>query len=243
VSLITRGLRCTGGFAIAAAVLASRFACRIQWHNDPRPTLRRQGHSYLYSVLHAHQFCAIMYSEWRTGAMLSASADGEILLPALRTRGVVAYRGSTRKRGQDKGGREALAGLARHVQGGAPAYLAVDGPRGPRGHVHRGIANLARETGAPVLPLCLVPSRRWILRRAWDRFQIPAPFASVDGYFGEPLWFGAGDDVEAFRQRIERELAALEQRHDALEAEAGGLAAVGQRARLARLASEARGVG
>lgn len=201
--------------ALAIAIL--RLTCRVRLHDDPRPELRRAGRSYIYAVLHAHQVAAIVDCEKGTGAMVSRSDDGQLIVPALRLRGVVPVRGSGRRLGQEKGGRAALGALIAHVDGGAPAYLAVDGPRGPRGEVHKGIAVLARETGAVVITLAVVPSRRWTLR-SWDRLQIPRPFAQIDGYFGPPLEFHADENAEAFCTRIAEALYALESRHDPAEA-------------------------
>ena len=150
--------------------------------------------------------------------MVSRSLDGQIIVPALRVRGVVPVRGSGGKgRGTGRGGREALDALIEHVQGGRPAYLAVDGPRGPRGHVHKGVAVMARQCDAAVLPMVAVPARRWILR-SWDRLQIPKPFSAIDGYFAAPIFPAAGETAEQLRQRIEAALLELERKHDPREA-------------------------
>jgi hypothetical protein len=108
--------------------------------------------------------------------------------------------------------------LVEHIRGGAPAYLAVDGPRGPRNRVHNGIALLSQLTGAAVLNIVPVPSRRWILTGTWDRLQIPKPFATINVYFGEPVFPRDLENVEDYRQRIEQSLNALELEHDLVEA-------------------------
>lgn len=187
-------------------------------HNDPREALRKAGQPYIYAVLHAHQVSAIMDAEPGTGAMVSRSADGQIIVPILRIRRCIPVRGSSRKRGQDKGGRAALEALVEHVSSGRPGYLAVDGPRRPRGRVHKGVSLLARRTGAVVVTIVPIASRRWTLSRAWDRLQIPKPFCTINGYFGEPLSIREGESLEAFARRIEHTLADLEQQHDPDEA-------------------------
>ena len=166
--------------------------------------------------------------------MVSRSADGDLLVPSLRVSGVKAVRGSSRLAGRDKGGSQALAQLIDHVRGGAPAYFAVDGPRGPRGQVGSGIAKLARATGAAVILAIPVPRRRWIITRAWDRFQIPKPFTRIDVYFTAPMLCGPNEDAEAFRARVQESLRALERQHDTREADLGVEAAARQRAKLSR---------
>lgn len=199
----------------ALMVLSLRLTCRVRVHDDPRPKLRAAGRRYIYAVLHAHQVSAVIDGERGTGAMVSRSRDGQLIVPALRISGIVPVRGSGgRGDGGGRGGREALDALVDHVKGGRPAYLAVDGPRGPRGHVHKGIAVLARQAEAAVVVMIPVPTRRWVLSKAWDRLQIPKPFCRIDGYFGEPVEPVAGETAEALRQRIESALMRLEELHD-----------------------------
>jgi lysophospholipid acyltransferase (LPLAT)-like uncharacterized protein len=189
-------------------------------HNDPRPELRRAGRRYVYAILHAHQLMAVFCRDPGTGVMVSRSSDGEAIVPTLKLNRLVPVRGSVRQAGRDKGGRKALDALIAHVQSGRPACLTVDGPRGPRNRVHKGIGKLSQEGDAVVLNLILVPSRRWIFPRAWDRLQVPQPFARIDGYFCEPLEPRAGEPLEAYRQRIEASLNAAERLRDPAEAAA-----------------------
>jgi lysophospholipid acyltransferase (LPLAT)-like uncharacterized protein len=220
------------GWLSALVVIMLKLSCRIRFHDDPRPGLRKTKTAYAYAILHGHQLGAILAAEAGTVAMVSRSADGDMLVPSLRVRGVKAVRGSTRLLGRDKGGSQALALLIDHVRDGAPGYFAVDGPRGPRGEVGLGIAKLAQATGAAVIPAIPVPRRRWILTRAWDRFQVPKPFTRIDAYFTPPLFCGPNEDIEVFCARVQETLTALERQHDAHEADRGVEAAARQRMKL-----------
>jgi lysophospholipid acyltransferase (LPLAT)-like uncharacterized protein len=202
-------------------MLILRATCRVTTHNDPRPALRASGEPYIYSVLHAHQVAAAIKRERGTVAMVSQSADGELLLPGLWVLGIQVVRGSNRSQHQDKGGQSALRQMVVHVTKGSPAYLAVDGPRGPRGRVRKGIALLSREAEAAVLNVVAVPSRRWIIRGTWDRLQIPQPFSRIDAYFAEPLRPREAESIEQYRRRIEHSLIQLEQDCDPAQAVAG----------------------
>ena len=213
-------LRFIAALLAAILLLLLRWSCRIRWHDDPRLHLRQKGCLYAYAILHCHQVAAIMGAEPGTSAMVSRSTDGDLLLPSLRFNGIVPIRGSTRTKEQDKGGAAALDLLIEHVRAGAPAYLAVDGPRGPRNYVNRGIAKLSLATAAVVLIAVPIPRRRWVLTRAWDRFQIPKPFTRIDIYFGPPLRLHQGENLGAFCQRIEEAIATLEWQHDPGEAAA-----------------------
>lgn len=195
-----------------------RWTCRVKFHNDPRSELKAQGHTYLFAFLHAHQLGMIIGREAGTGAMVSRSKDGELIVPLLKWSGCVPVRGSNRVNRKDRGGMTALHTLVDHVQSGRPAALAVDGPRGPRGRVHKGIALLSQQTGAPVLAIVAIARRKWVATKAWDRMQVPYPFSRIDGYFSEPIFPRAGEKLEAYRQRIEAVLLELEAVHESTEA-------------------------
>jgi lysophospholipid acyltransferase (LPLAT)-like uncharacterized protein len=213
-------LRLTLGTLAALLVLLWRRTCSYEVINDPRPALRQAKRPYLYALLHAHQIAALFVNdEARLAAMVSRSADGDFLVPTLHLRGVMSVRGSTRKGDRDKGGRQALADLGELLQSGVPGLLAVDGPRGPRGHIHQGVADLAIERSAVILPTVVVCSRRWVLKKSWDRFQIPKPFARIRLCFSgtlAPRDYAGADEIRA---AIARAIGSLERQYDPLEAQ------------------------
>jgi lysophospholipid acyltransferase (LPLAT)-like uncharacterized protein len=77
---------------------------------------------------------------------------------------------------------------------------------------------LSRQANAAVLNVVVVPNRRWIIKRSWDRLQIPVPFCRIDTYFDDPIRPQAGESAEEYRRRIEAALNALEVLHDPTEA-------------------------
>jgi len=195
---------------VAGLVAFLRATCRVHFHNDPRSRLRAEGQGYVYGFLHAHQMSIIIGSEPGTAAMVSRSRDGQLVVPALNLAGCVVYRGSKKSDNRSRGGQQAIDSLIAHVQKGRPAAIAVDGPRGPRGRVHKGVAMVSQQSGAAILVICARPKFRWIARLAWDRMQLPLPFVRIDGYFAEPIYPQAGEKLEAYRQRIELTLRELE---------------------------------
>ena len=218
-SLLDISLLSLGPWFIALAIQNLRATCRVRIHDDPRPKLRADGGNYVFSVLHAHQIAAAICRERGTAAMVSQSADGDFVALGLRLIGIKTVRGSSRRTGEDKGGLSALSDLVEHVRIGYPAYLAVDGPRGPRNRVHKGIALLSQRTGASVLNVVAVPSRRWIFKRSWDRFQIPKPFTTIDIFVADPIWPEQNERIEEYSRRIEQSLCQLEKLRDPVEAD------------------------
>jgi len=71
------------GLIIGAFVILLRMTCRIRMHNDLRGQLTAQGHRYVYGTFHAHQIGGLMAAEPGTGAMVSRSGDGEMVVPVL----------------------------------------------------------------------------------------------------------------------------------------------------------------
>ena len=55
---------------------------------------------------------------------------------------------------------------------------AVDGPRGPFGHVHDGALQLARRSGAAIIPLTVTGSG-CVQLKTWDRTLVPLPWARL----------------------------------------------------------------
>lgn len=202
---------------VGLAIYGLRITTRLKIHNDRRSEIRDStGRSYVFAQLHAHQVAAAMYGEAGTGAMVSRSADGQMIVPTLRLCGKTAVRGSSGK--ARKGGATALHALVQHVTAGWPAVIAVDGPRGPRGVAQKGAAFLAQKTQTPVLPVLVLPRRRWLFPKTWDRMQIPKPFTTVDVFFGDPIAVGPEDDIDAVAWRVSVALAELERRYDPIEA-------------------------
>ncbi|QDV84531.1 lysophospholipid acyltransferase family protein [Planctomycetes bacterium TBK1r] len=203
-------------FLVTGFIWLIRTTCRVRAVNDSRDRLRAAGQPYLYAGLHGQQIAMVVHAEKGAGALVSRSKDGDLIARTLEKTGVIPIRGSSGA--SRKGGVTALRALVAHVSSGRPACVAVDGPKGPRGIASPGIAMLSQKTGAPVLPMSLIPTKRIVLSRTWDRTQIPLPFCRIDGIFGDPMYPRDGESVAEFTQRIQDELLRLEAAYDPSEA-------------------------
>lgn len=114
--------------------------------------------------------------------LVSRSGDGDMANVLLSRLGYETLRGST-----GKVGAAVLQELRGTLAAGRAIAITPDGPRGPRHHVNRGAAFLARATGRPILPIGFAASRGTRLN-SWDRFLIPSPFARVHVHFGAPVF-------------------------------------------------------
>lgn len=142
----------------------------------------------------------------RIQVLASEHYDGDLMGRTIVWLGFGHLRGST-----SRGGAKALRDLTAVLRDGYDVGLTVDGPRGPRGTVRQGAVELARMTGAAVVPVSNSARPRRIFG-SWDRFQLPSPFARITVSYGEPFLVpgDAGkDERESLRRRLEESLGAL----------------------------------
>ncbi len=119
----------------------------------------------------------------RWGMLISQHRDGEFIARTVRLFGIDSVRGST-----TRGSLAALRGMVRFYRAGGSLAITPDGPQGPKYVVQMGAIELARQTGAPLLPVTYGASRKKVFQKSWDNFILPFPFSKVVYLWGEPLW-------------------------------------------------------
>ena len=73
--------------------------------------------------------------------------------------------------------------LSRTKAGG----IAVDGPLGPLHLVKKGVIQIASDIRFDLLPVSIYSRRKIVLKKRWDRMEIPLPFTIISLVFGEPI--------------------------------------------------------
>lgn len=163
-----------------------------------------------------HGRFSLIHKNWAFGPgipkakmLISQSREGGIVAHTSRTVGAEVIRGSAAKRGQQKGGVEAMRAMARHIEGGGIIAMTPDGPRGPRMRVSRGPIQLAKLAGAQLMGLAWSTSNR-IVFNSWDRFILPLPFGRGALIWTDPIdppSMDASDaEFEDVRLKLENEL-------------------------------------
>lgn len=143
----------------------------------------RQGRPVIYAFYHGEQFVLIpVHNGENVGIMVSLSRDGERQAALLRSFGFTPLRGSS-----TRGAVGGLVGLINHVRNGGDAAVAVDGPKGPLHAPKPGVITLASKSGGTIIPLRVLPTRCWRLRRTWDGYFIPKPLSHVTLEYRPPL--------------------------------------------------------
>jgi lysophospholipid acyltransferase (LPLAT)-like uncharacterized protein len=165
---------------------------------------------WVLALWHGQQMPLLRWIRRRsTVVLVSLSDDGELLAGALGVLGYDVARGSS-----SRGGASGLLGVVRRLRAGSDAALAVDGPKGPRCVVHAhgssvGASIAAQMAHGFVVPMAAACSAAWVLRRTWDRFEIPRPVSRVAIVLGAPLAPEEADPT-SIGAAIERARAASE---------------------------------
>jgi lysophospholipid acyltransferase (LPLAT)-like uncharacterized protein len=145
--------------------------------------------------------------------MVSKSNIGEVMAKVVRRIGFIPVRG-----GSSMAGSEALADVIDYVRTHDKIFfgITVDGSRGPRYKVKRGIIVVAKESGVPIYPIRTAAKRKAALK-TWDRTLFPLPFNEFAFFCGEPIVVPPDanmETVETKRQEVEDALMRLVERSD-----------------------------
>lgn len=145
----------------------------------------------------------------RMVTIVSASGDGALLAGVLTRLGFWCARGSSSRLGV-----RALVQAVKVMRDQQrDGVVTVDGPRGPRHQVKDGVVYLAHRLGAYLVPTRGFSSRKFIFSKAWDRFELPLPFARCQVVYGEPYKV----EAETLDQpAVDRETARLAEKLHAL---------------------------
>src|SRR5713101_5014300 len=134
---------------LGAFIVLHRATLKVQRQRfDHYIGLKARAVPILFALWHGRMFLSIQaHRQEGIVTMASRSKDGEIIAGWLESNGYSVVRGSS-----TRGGSQALREMVRRVRSGRAGALTVDGPTGPPRIVQPGIVQLARLTGAWILP-------------------------------------------------------------------------------------------
>jgi len=129
--------------------------------------------------------------------LISSSRDGELIARTVAYFGIGSIRGSS-----SRGGRAAGKEMIDLTREPLDLGFTPDGPRGPRHIAKPGVAQLAKVSGRPVIPMAFACSHGHRCQ-SWDRFLLPYPWGRAVYSFGEPLFYQKNESVESFLSRLQ----------------------------------------
>lgn len=200
-----RALLSNAGLRSAAALLLYGYyrlvlaTSRLRIHADPAAEqLLRQGQPLIYVLWHQHVFFIPRlrrYGRRPLAVLVSGHRDGRIIATTLKLCRLAVVEGSS-----TRGGSGAYRQLLRLLRAGELVCITPDGPKGPPAQAKPGVIQLARQSGAAMVPIALAASRRRHLG-SWDRTLVPLPFGRVVISLGPPRRWQA--EVDAAEQLLE----------------------------------------
>ena len=152
-----------------------------------------------------------VYPEKPGAILISQHRDGEYISRIAAILGFEAIRGSA-----TRGGMRAFKQMIRAIKERLNLVITPDGPKGPRAKVKPGVIELARLTGAPIVPVSFSTSRRRFLK-SWDAFLVPVPFSRAVYIWGEPMYVpptATKDEVAKCQEALEERLNLLTMKAD-----------------------------
>jgi lysophospholipid acyltransferase (LPLAT)-like uncharacterized protein len=156
---------------------------------------------YLFAFWHGKQLLPVFELQshgTRRAVLVSPSRDGDLLTVWLQKLGYEVVRGSSRTQNIS-----ALAGMIRKLKAGCSLGFGIDGPIGPIYKVKPGMTHMAQKFRIPIIPVGTAFSRRWVVEKAWDKYEIPKPFAKAVFYLGKPFYIEKGTDLAASNDMLE----------------------------------------
>jgi lysophospholipid acyltransferase (LPLAT)-like uncharacterized protein len=207
--LLRRFLR-TAGVQWILSGLGAGYLVFVRWTSRVERPEPPPGGQFVLAMWHGR---LLMLHHIRLGglplvALISGHRDGQVIRKIARFGHIRSTTGST-----SRGSHRAVRELIRFARAGHSLFITPDGPRGPRMQAQRGVVEVARLTGLPILPVSASATRAGV-RPSWDRFLIPYPFSRIVVRWGEPMSVPRDSNIDEVLARVEAALNALQESAD-----------------------------
>ncbi len=188
-------------------------------NNDLLETISKKNDPFIFSVWHSRLMLPIYHFRNKNlAALVSHSKDGEYITQLMKRFGFHSARGSASRYGA-----EGLLGLLHWLKHSGNAVVTPDGPKGPREKVRAGVIQLAKLSGAPIIPTGFSCTRSHRFQ-SWDRFMLPLPFGQIFLVTGEAIHVPENADkavLEECRLRLQKEMRRVTEEVDRLAGQPG----------------------
>ena len=77
--------------------------------------------------------------------------------------------------------------MIKKLKQGYSLGFGVDGPIGPIYQVKPGITYMAKKCNVPIIPVASAFKNKFILEKAWDKYEVPKLFTKACCVIGEPI--------------------------------------------------------
>lgn len=161
--------------------------CFSQESTDLLKKLKTDKKNYVFSIYHQNLFPGILAQIGHPHVVIvSKSKDAEPVAFTCLRFGHIVCRGSSKRGNVDKNGSVAKEEMIEALKKGFPGAVTVDGPKGPADKVKPGIIDMAKKSGALIVPYIVMPESYWEFN-SWDKFRLPRPFSKIFISYGMPI--------------------------------------------------------
>lgn len=136
-------------------------------------------------------------------ALVSQSKDGQILSNILYKWNYDIVRGSS-----SKGGKEAIDTIINSKNVNS-IVITPDGPRGPSMEIKNGPLILSNKTSLPIIPVKVNYLNKRVLKKSWDKFEVPLPFSKCIISFGDEFFYKEylpEDELKMFKNSLKAQM-------------------------------------
>lgn len=158
----------------------------------------KNGEKAIAALWHQRIIAVIGYAKrfgnYRPSVMISKSRDGDLIADIFSRMNFRPVRGSS-----SHNGKQALAAMVDDLRDHLFAVHVPDGPKGPRGVVKPGLIVMAKQSGAPIIPVYISLSRAWVIH-SWDRCLVPKPFSKIVIRWDRPTTIPKEMDEQVFEE-------------------------------------------
>lgn len=130
------------------------------------------------------------YDKHNLMTLASRHGDGQIVGMVMERFGLISILGSG-KGNKKSASRIDYSSLRKIIDGLKSGYalgITPDGPRGPSQQINGELLNIAKLTGAIIVPISYSCSNFKIIKKSWDKFKIPLPFSNLCFYIGDNFY-------------------------------------------------------
>lgn len=200
-------------FLVRALISTYRFSRDGEEHLDKAVAHHPKG-AVVIACWHEQMIAFLSSHAWSFPymAMASRSKDGEYAAFVCAKMGFIPVRGSSRKRGKEKGGKEAIEIYINNMNEGGRGGITIDGPKGPRHTCKPGIVMIAQQTGSMIVPGAAFAQWQYAFN-SWDKFKVPLPFSRIRLRYGAPIHVPtemSQTEILGVCRQVEESLKALE---------------------------------
>jgi len=179
------------------------FTLRVEIVNKHNIDMQK---AHIYGFWHSKLFITPIFFKdvEKKLAMSSPTKDGELISVPLEKMGYVLVRGSS-----DKKSISSTISLLKYLKKGYSIGTPLDGPKGPKEKAKKGLLYLCQKTSVPLVPVGISYTNKWILKKTWDKFEIPKPFSKVRIVLGEAMIIDENEDLDKYTEIVEKTINDL----------------------------------